>query len=57
MITKTARRRTPFVLAAIVWLAALAAAHWDTVSRLENLTLDWNLRSLAARSPPTPASS
>ena len=54
MITKTARRRTPFVLAAIVWLAALAAAHWDTVSRLENLTLDWNLRSLAARLPADP---
>ena len=54
MITKTARRRTPFVLAAIVWLAALATAHWDAVSRLENLYLDWNLRSLATRLPADP---
>ena len=54
MITKTARRRTPFVLAVIVWLAALAAAHWDAAGRLDNLYLDWNLRSLAARLPPDP---
>ncbi len=54
MIAKTARSRTPFVLAAIVWLAALAAAHWDAVSRLDNLYLDWNLRSLAARLPADP---
>ena len=53
-ITKTARRRTPFVLAVIVWLAALAAAHWDAAGRLDNLYLDWNLRSLAARLPPDP---
>ncbi len=54
-ITKTARRRTPFVLAVIVWLAALAAAHWDAAGRLDNLFRDWNLRSLAARLPPDPA--
>ena len=54
MITKTARRRTPFVLAVIVWVAALAAAHWDAAGRLDNLYLDWNLRSLAARLPPDP---
>ena len=53
-ITKTARRCTPFVLAVIVWLAALAAAHWDAAGRLDNLYLDWNLRSLAARLPPDP---
>ncbi|MDH3513444.1 MAG: adenylate/guanylate cyclase domain-containing protein, partial [Gammaproteobacteria bacterium] len=55
MITKTARRRTPFVLAVIVWLAALAAAHWDAVTRLDNLYLDWNLRRLAAELPADPA--
>src|SRR3989304_802026 len=33
-ITKTARRRTLFVLAAFVWLAALAAAAWETAGRL-----------------------
>src|SRR3990172_6472110 len=54
MITKTARRRTPFVLAVIVWVAALAAAHWDTAGRLDNLYLDWNLRSLAVRLPADP---
>jgi len=54
MITKTARRRTPFVLAVIVWVTALAAAHWDTAGRLDNLYLDWNLRGLAARLPPDP---
>jgi adenylate cyclase len=53
-ITKTTRRHTPFVLAVIVWLAALAAAHWDTVNRLDNLYLDWNLRNLATRLPPDP---
>ena len=53
-ITKTARRRTLFVLAAFVWLAALAAAHWDTAGRLDNLYLDWNLRSLAVRLPADP---
>ncbi len=53
-ITKTARRHTPFVLAVIVWLAALVAAHWDAVSRLDNLYLDWNLRSLATRLPADP---
>ena len=53
-ITKTTRRHTPFVLAVIVWLAALAAAHWDTANRLDNLYLDWNLRSLATRLPPDP---
>ena len=53
-ITKTTRRHTPFVLAVIVWLAALAAAHWDTANRLDNLYLDWNLHSLAARLPPDP---
>ncbi len=53
-ITKTARRRTPFVLAVIVWVVALAAVHWDAASRLDNLYLDWNLRSLAARLPPDP---
>ena len=54
-IAKTARRRTPFVLAVIVWLVALAAAHWDIVSRLDNLYLDWNLRRLAAQLPADPA--
>jgi adenylate cyclase len=53
-ITKTSRRRTLFVLAVIVWLAALAATHWDTAGRLDNLYLDWNLRSLATRLPPDP---
>jgi adenylate cyclase len=53
-ITKTTRRHTPFVLAVIVWLAALAAAHWDTANRLDNLYLDWNLRSLTTRLPPDP---
>ena len=53
-ITKTTRWRTPFVLAVIVWLAALAVAHWDTAGRLDNLYLDWNLRSLATRLPPDP---
>ncbi len=53
-ITKAARWRTPFVLAAIVWAAVLAAAHWDAVSRLDNLYLDWNLRRLAADLPPDP---
>src|SRR3990172_1603844 len=53
-ITKTARRRTLFVLAAFVWLAALAAAHWDTAGRLDNLYLDWNLRRLAAQHPADP---
>jgi len=42
------------VLAVIVWLAALAATHWDTAGRLDNLYLDWNLRSLATRLPPDP---
>lgn len=51
MITKTARRRTPFVLAVIVWAAALASARWDAVSRLDNLYLDWNLRALATHLP------
>jgi adenylate cyclase len=46
--------RTPFVLAAIVWLAALAAAHWDAVGRLDNLYNDWNLRHLAVRLPADP---
>ena len=55
MIAKTARRRTPFVLAVIVWVATLAAAQWDVVGRLDNLYLDWNLRRLAARLPPDPA--
>ena len=54
MITKTAQRRTPFVLAVIVWVVALAAAHWDAAGRLDNLYLDWSLRSLAARLPPDP---
>ncbi len=53
-ITKTARRRTPFVLAVIVWAVALAAAHWDAVSRLDNLYLDWNLRRLATHLPADP---
>src|SRR3970282_2988246 len=55
MIAKTARRRTPFVLAVIVWIVALVAAQWDVVSRLDNLYLDWNLRRLAERFPPDPA--
>ncbi len=54
MITKTARRRTPFVLAVIVWTAALAAVHWDAVSRLDNLYFDWNLRRLATHLPADP---
>ena len=54
LIPKTLRRRTPFVLAVCVWLAALAAMHGDAVSHLDNLYLDWNLRSLAARLPPDP---
>lgn len=53
-ITKTARRRTSFVLAVLVWAVALVAAHWDAVSRLDNLYLDFNLRQLAARLPPDP---
>ena len=53
-IAKTARRRTPFVLAVFVWAVALAAAHWDTVNRLDNLYLDWNLRHLATHLPPDP---
>jgi len=53
-IIKTTWRRTPFVLAVFVWLAALAGAHWDAVNRLDNLYLDWNLRSLAARLPADP---
>jgi adenylate cyclase len=53
-ITNAAQRRTPFVLAVIVWLAAIAAAHWDAAGRLENLYLDWNLRSLATRLVPDP---
>ena len=56
-ITKTARRRTPFVLAVIVWVAALAAAHWDAAGRLDNLYLDWSLRSLARACRPTRTSS
>ncbi len=52
-ITKK-RWHAPFLLAAVIWLAALAAAHWDAVIRLDNLYLDWNLRQLAARLPPDP---
>ena len=46
--------RTPFMLAALVWLVALAAAHWDAVGRLDNLYHDWNLRRLAAQLPADP---
>src|SRR3972149_8510504 len=53
-ITKTARRRTLFVLPPLVCRAALAAAHWDPAGRLDNLYLDWNLRSLAVRLPADP---
>src|SRR3989344_4290372 len=53
-ITKTARRRTLFVLAAFVWLAALAAAHWGAARRLGKLYLDWDPRRPAARPPPAP---
>ena len=53
-ITKTERRRTPFVLAAFVWAVAVAATHWDVVTRLDNFYLDFNLRQLGARLPPDP---
>src|SRR3989344_5995909 len=48
------KARTPFMLAAIVWLAALVAANWDATGRLDNLYHDWNLRRLAAQLPADP---
>jgi adenylate cyclase len=51
MIAKLTPHRIPFVLAAIVWIIALAATRMDLTTRLENLYLDWNLKSLAARAP------
>jgi len=50
-IAKLTPHRIPFVLAAVVWILALAATRADLTTRLENLYLDWNLKSLAARAP------
>ncbi len=52
MIAKLTPHRIPFVLAAIIWVLALAATRVDLTTRLENLYFDWNLKSLAARAPP-----
>jgi adenylate cyclase len=48
-----ASRRLPFLLAVAVWLlSALLSLGLGLTDRLENILHDWNLRSLAGRSPP-----
>lgn len=50
--TRTSRR-TPFLIAAAVWLLAAGLGTLSALpQRLENLYLDWGLQSLAARHPP-----
>jgi adenylate cyclase len=55
MGTMKASRRVPYLLAAFVWLLAVGIGTLSALpQRLENLFLDWELQSVAARSPPDP---